>query len=111
MTEWDKLRKGHHAWDHTKSGSRYVEKLITEGDRLKDRMEYLEALINEDVKMITSKLVEIQRLERIIATGYCGECDIHKEKLEDIRAFLRNTSVPPEEVPDIIMEMLKVESE
>ena len=52
---------------------------------------------------------EGDKLQRTIATGYCGECDIHKEKLEEIREFLRNASVASEFVPDIIMEMLDSE--
>ena len=38
---------------------------------------------------------EGDKLQRTIATGYCGECDIHKEKLEALRSeihFLENTN-------------------
>ena len=83
MNKWDKLRK-----------------LLKE-----------QAVISVGLSYILYPLIdqmeaEGDKLQRAIATGYCGECDIHHEKLEEIREFLRNASVPPEEVPDIIMEML-----
>lgn len=31
---------------------------------------------------------EVDRLKRVIATGYCGECDVLKEKLGDIRRII-----------------------
>jgi len=33
-TKWDKLKAEHHAWNHTKSGDRYIEKLWSEGDKI-----------------------------------------------------------------------------
>ena len=42
MSEWSKLKADHHAWDHTKSGDRYVEKLWAEGDKIQLSLEILE---------------------------------------------------------------------
>ena len=73
MSERGKLKEGHYAWDHTKSGSRYVEKLIAEGDKL----------------------------QRTIATGYCGECDIHKENLEAIRKIVYSSDTTLDRIKKI----------
>ena len=45
--------------------------------------------IGDTVLMTGEWLLEVKavgdKLQRTIATGYCGECDIHKEKLEAMR--------------------------
>ena len=62
MTEWDKLWKGyenkHFSWIDGDPFT-WIERIKAEGDKL----------------------------QRAIATGYCGECDIHKEKLEKIQSL------------------------
>ena len=42
---------------------RYFDGLEDMGDKLKDRVEYLEGLVDGDARMITAKLVEIQKLQ------------------------------------------------
>ena len=77
MNKWKKL------WD------------IHPGDESPDFPEWL-----EQVKAMGDKL------QRTIATGYCGECDIHKEKLEAIRRIISSEYVSNISQVDRILEVI-----
>ena len=61
MTRWDELREQYKQPPVGMTRTKILEQIWIEGDKL----------------------------QRTIATGYCGECDIHKEKLEAIRPLLK----------------------
>ena len=58
------------------------------GDKLRERVVYLDGLTDGDVKLITKLQVENGELKHSIATGYCGECDILKEENKELKERL-----------------------
>ena len=58
---------------------------MSELEKLRFRINYLEGLIDADVQLIRKLQVENGELKHSIATGYCGECDILKEENKELQ--------------------------
>ena len=83
IEEWDKLweDKPDTLGDYIISDwgfEQWINRMERAGDKLIERVEYLDGLTDGDVKLITKLQVENGELKHSIATGYCGECDILK---------------------------------
>ena len=96
MSEWDKLweDKPDTLGDYIISDwgfEQWINRMERAGDKLIERVVYLEGLTDGDVKIITQLQVENEKLKHIIATGYCGECDVLKEENNQLREKQRET--------------------
>ena len=94
--EWDKLweDKPDTLGDYIISDwgfEQWINRMERAGDKLIERVVYLEGLTDGDVKIITQLQVENEKLKHIIATGYCGECDVLKEENNQLREKQRET--------------------
>ena len=78
--EWDKLWKLKLKYSLLDQSDKWIEEVKAVGDKLRERVVYLEGLTDGDVKLITKLQVENGELKHTIATGYCGECDVLKEE-------------------------------
>ena len=58
---------------------------MSELEKLRFRINYLEGLTDADVQLIRKLQVENGELKHSIATGYCGECDILKEENKELQ--------------------------
>ena len=90
IEEWDKLweDKPDTLGDYIISDwgfEQWINRMERAGDKLIERVEYLDGLTDGDVKLITKLQVENEKLKHTIATGYCGECEVLKEENKQLR--------------------------
>lgn len=84
MSEWDKLKELHHAWDHTKSGSRYVELLLSVGDKLQEENKLLKAeyeLLRKVEHRVSKKQFELEQKLEAIRSLFKNPPFMHEEAI------------------------------
>ena len=64
MIEWDKLKAEYKQPPLGMTRTKILGRVWAEGDKLKDRVEYLEGLTDGNGEMLKAKLVEVQKLEQ-----------------------------------------------